>query len=257
MRKALGAWTVLLLAALHAPVVLLALSSFNAGKYRAWEGFSLRWYGELAADHAVRSALSNTLVLSLAGTALATVLGTLAALAARRAFRGKRLYAALVTLPVAVPDLVMAISLLLLFRTLGVGLGLGTAVIAHATFDLAYVALLVSARLEGLDPSLELAAQDLGATPWEAFRRVTLPAILPGVAAGALLAFTLSFDDFVITYFTVGAGNPNLPMYIYSMMRFGVTPKINALSTLIFAVSVALVAVSLRLSKAPLGGKPR
>ena len=257
MRKALGAWTVLLLAILHAPVLLLAVSSFNAGKYRAWEGFSLRWYRELGADVAVRDALGTTLILSLAGTAIATVLGTMAALAAGRAFRGKRLYTALVTLPVTLPDVVMAISLLLLFRAVGLPLGLGTAAIAHATFDLAYVALLVSARLERLDPSLELAARDLGATPWEAFWSVTFPAILPGVASGALLAFTLSFDDFVITYFTAGVGNPNLPMYIYSMMRFGVTPKINALSTLIFAVSLVLVAASLRLSKLSLGGKAR
>lgn len=257
MRRALGAWTVLVLAALHAPVLLLAATSFNAGKYRAWEGFTLRWYRELWADGAVRSALANTLVLSLAGTAIATLLGTLAALAAREAFRGRRLYAALVSLPVTVPDIVLAISLLLLFRTLGIPLGLGTAAIAHATFDLAYVALIVSARLEGLDRSLGPAAQDLGATPWQAFWRVTFPAILPGVLSGALLAFTLSFDDFVITYFTAGAGNPNLPVLVYSKMRFGVTPEINALSTVIFVVSLAFVAVSFRLSKVPLGGSRR
>jgi spermidine/putrescine transport system permease protein len=257
VRKALGAWTVLLLAALHAPVVLLAAASFNAGKYRAWEGFSLRWYAELGADGAVRGALGNTLILSLSATAVATVLGTLAALAARRAFRGKRLYTALVSLPLTVPDLVLAIALLLLFRSLEIPLGLGTAAIAHATFDLAFVAILVSTRLEGLDRSLELAAQDLGETPWGAFWRVTFPAILPGVAAGALLAFTLSFDDFVITYFTAGAGNPNLPVLVYSMMRFGMSPKVNALSTVIFAVSVALVALSLRFSKVPVGGSRR
>ena len=156
-----------------------------------------------------------------------------------------------------VPDIVLAIALLSLFRATGLGLSLVTAALAHTTFTLSYVALVVSARLQGLDPSLEDAARDLGATPLQAFVQVTLPSIRPGILAGALLAFTLSFDDFVITYFTNGPESPTLPVLVYSMVRFGVTPEINALSTLILAVSLGLIAVSLKVSKLPLSGVGR
>lgn len=257
MRKLLGAWTAVVLAALYAPIAVMVLFSFNASPYLKWTGFTLDWYAELFRRHEIRDALWNTLILAAISTTLATVLGTLAALAARDRFRGKKLYVALVSLPVTVPDIVLAIAVFSLFRALGVPLSVVTAAFAHATFNLAYVALIVSARLEGLDRSLELAGRDLGCTAWGAFWRVTFPAILPAVASGALLAFTLSFDDFVITYFTVGAGNPTLPVLIYSMVRFGVTPEINAISTILLAVSLALIAASLRLSRVPLSGGRR
>ncbi len=257
MRKVLGAWTVLVLVALHAPIAVMVVFSFNASAQPVWSGFTLDWYAELLRRREIRDALLNTVLLAALSTSLATVLGTAAALAARGRFRGKKLYVALVSLPVTVPDIVLAIGAFALFRAVGVPLGVVSAALAHATFNLAYVALIVSARLEGLDPSLERAAQDLGCTPWTAFWRVTFPAILPAVASGALLAFTLSFDDFVITYFTVGAGNPTLPVLIYSMVRFGVTPEINAISTILLGVSLALIAASLRLSRVPLPGGHR
>lgn len=258
MRKLLGAWTGVVLAALYAPIAVMVVFSFNASAdSKEWVGFTFDWYRELVRRREIRDALLNTLLLASISTVLSTVLGTLAAMAARDRFRGKKLYVALVSLPVTVPDIVLAIAVFSLFRAVGLPLGVVTAALAHSTFNLAYVALVVSARLEGLDRSLEPAARDLGCTAWQAFWRVTFPAILPAVASGALLAFTLSFDDFVITYFTVGAGNPTLPVLIYSMVRFGVTPQINAASTVLLAVSIAAIAVSLKLSKAPLSGGHR
>jgi spermidine/putrescine transport system permease protein len=258
MRKALGAYTALLLAALYAPIAVMVLFSFNASKYSVkWTGFTLDWYRKMFDNREVRDCLWTTLGIALAATALAAVLGTMAALAARRAFPGKRLYATLVSLPVMVPDIVLAIALLALFDAVKAPLSPATAVAANATFNLAYVAVVVSARLQGMDRSVELAAQDLGATPFQAFRRVTLPAILPGVLSGAVLAFTLSFDDFVITYFTIGAGNATLPTRIYSMVKFGVSPEINALSTVILAASLALIVAALRISRVPVAGGGR
>jgi len=207
MRKLLGGWTALVLAALYLPILVMMAFSFNDSPLSLkWTGFTLDWYRALLGNEVLHREFWNTLLLAGMSTVAATVLGTMAALAARGSFRGKRLYAALIALPVMVPDIVLAISMLALFDLLQVRLSLGTAVIAHTTFNLSYVAIVVSARLQGLDQTLELAAQDLGATPARAFWKVTLPAILPGVASGAVLAFTLSFDDFVITYFTTGPG---------------------------------------------------
>lgn len=258
MRKALGAWTALVLAALYAPIAIMVVNSFNASAHgERWAGFSLRWYEALLRARDVGDALRNSLVLAGLSTLLSTVLGTLAALAARERFRGKRLYVALVSLPVTVPDIVLAIGIFALYQAVGVPFGVVSAAVAHATFNLSYVALVVAARLEGLDGSLELAALDLGCSRWSAFWRVTFPAIRPAVASGALLAFTLSFDDFVVTYFTAGAGNPTLPVLIYSKVRFGITPEIHAISTILLLVSFALIALSLKLSRSPLRGGHR
>jgi spermidine/putrescine transport system permease protein len=258
MRRLLGGWTAVVLAALYLPLFVMIAFSFNDSPYSLkWTGFTLGWYRALLRNATLHRELWNTLLLAGISTAAATVLGTAAALAARGSFRGKRLYATLIALPVMVPDIVLAISMLALFDLLSVRLSLATAVIAHTTFNLSYVAIVVSARLQGLDETLELAAQDLGATPARAFWKVTLPAILPGVASGAVLAFTLSFDDFVITYFTTGPGSGTLPMRIYSMVRFAVTPEINALSTVILAASLALIVASLRLSRVPVAGGGR
>ena len=258
MRKALGAFTALVLVVLYAPIAVMVLFSFNQSEYGVrWTGFTLDWYRRLAENATLHHDLGNTLAIAAFSTAAATVLGTLAALSARSAFRGKSLYITLVTLPVMVPDIVLAIAMRSLYDAVGAPLSLATAVIAHTTFNLSYVAIVVSARLQGMDRSIELAAQDLGATPLRAFWKVTLPAILPGVLAGAVLAFTLSFDDFVITYFTTGPGNGTLPMRIYSMVRFKVTPEINAASTVILAASLALIAASLKISKVPASGGGR
>ncbi len=258
MRKLLGAWTGLVLVTLYVPIAVMGVFSFNASRRPRWTGFTLDWYRKTLGDHNIQDAVWKTLVLAAASTVLAVALGTAAALAARRSFPGKRLWNTLVSLPVMVPDIVMGIGLFALFHALGTGLSLATAVIAHATFNLSYVAIVVSARLQGTDRTLELAAQDLGATPWGAFRKVTFPAILPGVVSGALLAFTLSFDDFVITYFTAGTGNMTLPWKVYAMAaRMGVTPEINAVSTLILGASLVLVVAALRLSRVPVTGGGR
>ena len=252
MRKALGIWTGIVLVALYLPIAVTGVFSFRDPKAKTW---TLRWYESALGDHNLRDAVEKTFVIALAATALSTVLGTIAALAARESFRGKKLYNTLVALPVMVPDIVLAIALLSLFYALAIPRSLATAVLAHVTFDLAYVAIVVSARLQGMDRSVELAARDLGATAWGAFWRVTFPAILPGVLSGAVLAFTLSFDDFVITYFTAGTGNTTLPWRVYSLMgRFGVTPEISAVSTLILAVSAALVVAAIKIAKVPVAG---
>ena len=252
LRKLLGAYTAVVLGLLYAPIAVMALFSFNEAQGTQWSGWSLRWYRQLWQNHEIRSALGTTLVLATVTTALSTVLGTCAALAARDRFRGKKLYALLVSLPVMVPDIVLAIALLSLILAAGVGRSLLVATVAHTTFNLSYVAVVVSARLANFDRSVELAARDLGAGPLVTFFKVTLPAIRPGVLSGAVLAFTLSFDDFVLTYFTTGPGDTTLPVHIYSMVRFGVTPEINALSTLILLASLGLIVAALKLSKAPL-----
>jgi spermidine/putrescine transport system permease protein len=257
VRKTLGAYTGLILVLLYAPIGVMIAFSFNESKYLRWTGFTLDWYRRMADNRDLKSALATTLVLAAVATAASTVLGTLAALAARRSFRGKRLYTTLVSLPVMVPDIVLAISMLALFRRADLKPSILTAIIAHTTFNLSYVALVISARLEGMDRSVELAAQDLGASPVRAFWKVTFPAIFPGILSGGLLAFTLSFDDFVITYFTIGSDETTLPVLIYSMVRFGVTPEINAISTVILAVSLVLIVVALKVSKVPVTGGGR
>jgi len=257
MRKAFGAYTGAILFLLYAPIVVMVAFSFNESKYLRWTGFTLDWYRSMADNRDLKSALGTTLILAAVATVASTVLGTTAALAARGAFRGKRLYTTLVSLPVMVPDIVLAISMLSLFRQAHLKPSLLTAIIAHTTFNLSYVALVVSARLQGMDRSIELAAQDLGAPPVRAFWKVTFPAIFPGILSGGLLAFTLSFDDFVITYFTIGSDDTTLPVLIYSMVRFGVTPEINAISTVILAVSLVLIVAALKVSKVPVTGGGR
>lgn len=258
MRKALGAYTAAVIALLYAPIVVMVAFSFNAGKDRRWSGFTLDWYGRVLESRELREALWNTVIIGTASTILATVLGTLAALAARRAFRGRRFYTALVCLPILAPDIVLGIGLLSLYHALGIRLSLATAAVAHTTFNLAYVAVIVSARLQGTDPSLELAARDLGATPLGAFLKVTLPAILPGILAGAIIAFTLSFDDFVITYFTTGPGDTTLPVKVYALLaRFTVSPEINAVSALILAASLVLILAALRIAGPRIAGGGR
>lgn len=252
MRRLLAAVTALVLAALYAPTAVMVLFSFNRSRYAArFTGVTLAWYERMWLDRQLWDALQNTLVISLGAAALATVLGTLAATAMRHAFRGKRAFAALVTLPLLVPDIVLGVSILAMVYALGLQPSRLTAIAANATFDLCYVAVVVSARLSGLDPHAEMAAADLGATPRQVFVKVTLPAILPALASGALLSFTMSFDDFVITYFTTGPGDTPLAVRIYSMMRGDVTPEINAVSTVILLASFVLILGALELARPP------
>lgn len=245
----INAWLMYLF--MYAPIVILILFSFNASRYASsWEGFSLRWYQVLFNDRAIGLALRNSLLVALLSTLIATVIGTLAALALERYdFWGKLSFDALLYLPIIVPEIAMAVMLLLFFILTHIRLGLGTVIIAHVAFCMSYVAVVVRARVAGLDRTLEEAAQDLYANEWQTFRRVTLPLIMPGIVSGALLSFTLSLDDFVITFFTTGPGTTTLPIQVYGMIKTGVTPEINALSALMLVASVALVITSLWLQR--------
>lgn len=237
---------------LYLPIVVLVLFSFSAGRYASvWSGFSLEWYAKLFRNERILEVLMNSVMVAGGATLLAVVFGTATAFAlSRLRFHGRAPLETVMVLPIVMPELVQGIALLLLFvLVLPIQLGLTTIAIAHSVFGIAYVALVVRARLEGLDPHLEEAARDLGASPRQTFLRVTLPLILPGVIGGALLAFTLSFDDFVIAFFVAGPGASTLPIEIYSMVKRGVTPEINALATLILAISVALIAAALRLQR--------
>jgi putrescine transport system permease protein len=231
---------------LYAPIVLLIIYSFNASRLvTVWGGFSTRWYASLFANEAMlRAALISFQIAALSAT-VATVLGTSAAYALTRLgpFRGRTVFYGLAIAPMVVPEVITGLSLLLMFIALGLDRGVMTVTIAHVTFTMAFVVVIVRARLVQLDRTLEEAAIDLGASPLTAFFRVTLPLIAPAVVAGWLLAFTLSLDDLVIASFTSGPGATTLPMRVYSQVRLGVTPEINALSTLLIGF-VALLAVT-------------
>ena len=243
---------------LYLPIAVLMAFSFNSARQTAaWEGFTLSWYGEMLRDERLLGAVRNSLVIAALATALATVIGTMAALAFAPAVsrpRGRGPTEVLLLLPVILPEVVLGAALLTLFGAWRLRLSLATVLIAHVVFSISYVALVVRARLAGLDPALAEAARDLGAGSWEVFRRVTLPLALPGIAAGALLVFTLSIDDYVVTSFVAGAGATTLPLYVYSLLKAGVTPEINAVSTALLAVTVALIAVAHRLLRHEPGG---
>ncbi|MCX7624062.1 MAG: ABC transporter permease [Thermomicrobium sp.] len=242
---------------LYAPIVVMSIFSFNASRQmQVWMGFTLDWYARMVHDERVRVAAENSLVIALVSTLVSTVIGTLTAMALERTrFRVKRLYEGAMYLPIIVPEIVMAIALLVFFnlsfswldRLFGLQLnfGLGTITIAHIAFSFPFVAVVVRARLADFDRTLEQAAQDLGANDWQTFRYVTLPLLMPGIIAGALLAFTLSIDDFVITFFNAGVGSTTLPLEIYGRVRRGITPDVNALSTVMLLASIVLVLGSL------------
>jgi spermidine/putrescine transport system permease protein len=248
-RRLLAAHTALVYLFLWVPIAVLAVFSFNAGRQTAvWRGFTLDWYRRLLANEALLASVRNSLAAAALTTLIATVIGTLAALALRRTdLRGRGATLALLFLPMVIPEVVLGAALLTFFGTIGLRLSLVTVVIAHVVFSVSYVALVVRARLAGLDPALEEAARDLGAGPFETFRRVTLPLIFPGIAASALLVFTLSIDDYVVTSFVAGAGATTLPLHVYSMLRVGVTPEVNAVSTLLLAGTIALIVAAQRL----------
>lgn len=233
---------------LYLPLVVVVLFSFNDSLLNAqWVGFTTRWYGVLAHDQAMLGAAANSLLIAIIASSVATVLGTMAGIAMHRwRIRGLPF---LVFTPVAMPEILLGVSLLLFFRqVLDLTLGLISILIAHVTFSIGFVAIIVRVRLAGMDESLFEAARDLGATPWEVFRRITLPLILPGVLAGFLMSFTLSIDDFVITFFTAGVGVTTLPLQIYSMIKVAVSPEVNAVSTLLMTLTLTLIVVALRLA---------
>src|SRR4051812_28743981 len=237
---------------LYLPILLLVIYSFNASQLvTVWGGFSTRWYAALMRNETLRDAAWVTLRVAALSASLATVLGTLAAIALVRhgRFRGRTLFTGMVYAPLVMPEVITGLSLLLLFVAAGLDRGFWTVTLAHTTFTMCFVTVVVQSRLLTFDRSLEDAAMDLGATPLKAFLTVTLPLVLPAVAAGFLLAFTLSLDDLVIASFTSGPGATTLPMRIYSQVRLGVTPEINAASTLLIALVSAGVIVAALLTK--------
>ncbi|HZM03063.1 MAG TPA: ABC transporter permease [Candidatus Saccharimonadales bacterium] len=230
---------------LYAPIFVVVLYSFNAVRFGlAWQGFTTRWYRALAEDEQAKAAIKNTLLLAIFSTVIATMLGTMLGYGlARFKFKAARWLDSLLYIPVFIPDVVMAVALLLFYALLrkwlgGFELGLTTMTLAHVTFQIPFVAIVVRARLHGLDPALEEAARDLGAGEWQTLRHITLPLMFPGILAAGMLAFTLSLDDFVVSFFTSGPGSTTLPILIYSSLKRGITPEINALSSLIVAASI-------------------
>jgi spermidine/putrescine transport system permease protein len=241
----LTAFTLLIYALLFAPIVVLIVFSFNQSRRNfVWLGFTTDWYGKLASNQQILDALWVTIQVAIVAVIGSTILGSLLGLGlARLRFRGSGAVQTLLLLPMITPEVVMGISLLVFFTQLfGLNGSIGQISLAHITFCISYVAITVRARAAGLDPRLEEAARDLGASALGAFRHVTLPLLAPAVAAGAMLAFALSFDDLIVTSFNAGVGSTTLPIQIYSSIKFGVTPQINAISTIIVAiVSIALL----------------
>ncbi len=236
----------------YLPILILIVQSFNAARFGgAWQGFSFKWYARLLHEPAIWEAARNTLLIALVVTLVSLVLGTTSALALHRFAKSRlqRVHYTLIYTPLIVPEILMGISLLMAFVAAGVRLGMITIVLAHVTFCISYVALVVLGRLQDFDFTIVEAARDLGANGWTATRRVLLPMLAPGLAAAGLIAFTLSVDDFVITFFVAGPGTTTLPIRVYSMIKHGATPLINALSTLLLLVTFVTVFLSQRLSK--------
>ncbi len=231
---------------LYIPLAVVVLFSFNDSALNAaWVGFTTGWYVKLVHNQDMLGAALNSLLIAITASSVATVLGTMAGIAMHR-YRPKLLPFMVIT-PVAMPEILLGVSLLLFFRqVLDLTLGLFSIMVAHITFSIGFVAIIIRARLAGMDESIFEAARDLGATPWQTFRRVTLPLILPGVIAGFLMSFTLSIDDFVITFFVAGVGVTTLPLQIYSMIKVAVTPEVNAVSTLLMALTLTMVFLASR-----------
>ena len=253
-RRPIGLWAAALAgyAFLYVPLLIVVIYSFNDSRLNAeWVGFTFGWYDKLFHNQDMLLAAGNSLLIGLTASAVATVLGTMAGMAMYR-YR-PRLLSILVLAPIAIPEILMGVSLLIFFVLLNLTLGLVSVALAHIAFCIGFVAIVVRSRLAGMDEILTEAARDCGASPLAAFRYVTLPLIMPGVIAGALMAFTLSIDDFVITFFTAGAGTVTLPLQIYSMIKIAVTPEVNAVSTLLMLLTLALIIVASKLSPSLLG----
>jgi len=237
---------------LYLPILLLVIFSFNESRLvTVWSGFSVKWYAELFANESILRAASMTLKVALLSSTLATVLGTMAGLAMARygQFRGRTLFNGMIYAPLVMPEVITGLSLLLMFVTISLDRGFLTITMAHTTFSMCYVAVVLQSRLSSFDRSIEEAAMDLGCPPAKTFFLITLPIIFPAVASGWLLSFTLSLDDLVIASFTSGPGATTLPMKIYSQMRLGVTPEINAVSTILIGLVTCGVVITSFLHK--------
>lgn len=254
MKRRLGKWPSILYAAfiygfLYIPIAILVIFSFNQSRLNAvWTGFTFDWYGKLMQNTEVLDATKVSLTVAFVSTVVSTMIGTLAAVGMYRYhFRGKTALDGMLYLPIVIPEIVMGISLLAFFALVEIPLGVMTLIIAHITFSIPFVVVVVRARLEGFDRSIEEAAMDLGANEWQTFTKVTIPIIAPGIVAGALLAFTLSIDDVIISFFVAGPSSTTLPLKIFSMVKFGVTPEINALSTIMLLVTLTIVVIAERI----------
>ncbi|MCY0150136.1 ABC transporter permease [Hoeflea sp. G2-23] len=251
--RGFGLVTGLCLFILYVPMMVLVFFSFNANRaVTVWGGFSFQWYVKAASNSGLQNAALNSLTVAVIATTLATAIATAAALATGRGqrFRGAQSFYMLVNLPLMLPEIIIAVGTLSFFALAGMQLSLVTIVIAHTVFCIPFAYLPIRSRLETMDGRLEEAAADLYASPFEAFRYVTMPLLMPGIVAGAMLAFVVSLDDFIITAMVAGAGSGTLPVYVYTQLKQGVTPEINAISTVLLAVSVVLVSASYFVSQA-------
>jgi len=242
--RGLGGWTIFFFFFLYLPIVVLVFYSFNANRMvMNWGGFGIDWYLKAFENDDIQKAVWNTLIVATVSTIFATAIATIGALVLARGgnFRGKTVSLGLITLPLMVPEIVTAVAVLIFFSAIGMNWGLGNVIIAHITFCIPFAFMPIRARLEGMDTSMEQAARDLYASEWETFRYVTVPLLMPGIVAGAMLAFVISMDDFIITLMVGGAGSTTLPVYIYSMIRRGLTPEINAVCTVLLLVSIGIV----------------
>jgi spermidine/putrescine transport system permease protein len=237
-----GPFTLLMFGFMYLPILVLAVFSFNASRYSAnWEGFSLQWYERLFNDGRILSSLQDSLTVAIVAVSVSAILGTLMAVGlAKYRFPGKSLYQGISYLPLIIPDIAIAVATLVFLASLAIPLSLWTIIAAHMVFCLAYIAVVVSSRLANLDPQLEEAALDLGATPVQAFIKVLLPELTPAIVSGCLLSFVLSMDDLLISSFTAGGGANPLPIEIFSRIRTGVKPDINALSVMLISVSAVV-----------------
>ena len=238
---------------LYIPIVILVIFSFNDSKLNAvWKGFTFDWYAKLWTNTSILEATKISLTVGLLSTIISTMLGTLVAVGMHRyRFRGKGILDAMLYVPLVMSEIVMGIALLAFFTMVDIPLGMGTLLAAHITFSIPFVVVVINARLKGFDPSIEEASKDLGANEWQTFRLITLPILAPAIAASAMLAFTISIDDVIVSFFVAGPASTTLPLQIFSMVKHGVTPEINALSTLMLAVTLTfvLVAQSLQMRK--------
>jgi spermidine/putrescine transport system permease protein len=246
VRWLLGGWTGFVFLFFYLPIAILVLYSFNQSRLNiVWTGFTLDWYRALLHDRVLVRTLQNSLIVAAATTAISVVLGTAGAyLLDRFRYRASGVLQTLVFMPMIVPEVILGVSLLIFFVSVGLELGYATIVISHVTFCFPFVMAAVQARLAGLDPALEEAALDLGATPLQAFAKVTVPYLAPAIVSGALMSFTLSLDELIVTYFTASAGTRTLPLEVFGRVKKGLDPSLNAISTLFIAFTLVSVAAT-------------
>lgn len=251
VQRLLGLWTVLVMIFFYLPIAILIGYSFNSSRLNiVWQGFTLDWYAAIWRDQVLVQSLYSSLYVAVVTTVLSVALGTAGAwLLFRYRFPGVRMLSTLIFIPMIIPEVIMGVSLLIFFVAVHLELGYSTIIISHVTFCFPFVMVAVQARLAGLDPSLEEAAQDLGATPWQAFRKILVPYLAPAIVSGALMSFTLSLDELIVTYFTASAGTRTLPLEIFGRVKKGLDPTLNAISTVFILSTVVLVVVTELLKK--------